>query len=64
MVCRAGSVSRCVLLTAAMLLGVYYSATAITHASALAIDDIAVTGNQHLPAHEIIGLLTGLRART
>jgi cell division septal protein FtsQ len=56
-------VGRYVLLTVVILLGVYYSATAITHASALAIDDIAVTGNQRLPTHEIIGLLTGLKGQ-
>lgn len=56
-------VGRYVVLTAVMLLAVYYSATAITHASALAIDDIAVSGNQHLPTHEIIGLLTGLKGQ-
>jgi cell division septal protein FtsQ len=54
-------VGRYALITAASLFAVYYGATAVTHASVLAIDDIAVDGNQHLATNEILRLLDGLK---
>jgi len=54
-------VARYAVITAAALFCAYYSATAVTHASVLAIDDIAVSGNHHLPTSEILGLLDGLK---
>jgi cell division protein FtsQ len=54
-------VGRYALITAASLFAVYYGATAVTHASVLAIDDIAVTGNQHLTTKEVLRLLDGLK---
>jgi cell division protein FtsQ len=54
-------VLRNAVITAVALFCVYYSATAVTHASVLAIDDIAVSGNHHLATTEILGLLGGLK---
>jgi len=56
-------VARYAAITAVALLAVYYSATAVTHASVLAIDEIEVTGNQHLATDEILALLAGLKGQ-
>jgi cell division protein FtsQ len=53
-------VGRYALITAVSLFALYYAATTVTHASVLAIDDIAVVGNQHL-AQDVLRLLDGLK---
>lgn len=54
-------VGRYALITAVSLFALYYAATTVTHASVLAIDDIAVVGNQHLSTQDVLRLLEGLK---